>query len=123
MIRTGTDAHLQGSHGAWSPTHRARVLIAGRRPMAARGLAATFDEGVEFAVQARCHDVRELPSALGVGCTIDAVVIDVDLCEGDALCAFEAIRRLADGVAVLLLAPRVDQSLLRAIAQPRGATG
>jgi DNA-binding NarL/FixJ family response regulator len=99
-----------------SSTHRIRVLIADRRRLAARGLAAAFEEGAEFVVAARCHDARELPSALGTAATIEAAVIDVEMFEGNASSSVQAVRRLAPGGAVLLLTTRIDPPLLEAIA-------
>jgi DNA-binding NarL/FixJ family response regulator len=95
------------------PTHRVRVLIADRRPIAAYGLAAALAEGVEFAAEARCHAARDLPAVLGA---VDAVVLDAEMFDGDALSAVQAVRGLAPEVAVLLLTTRVDPRLLEAIA-------
>jgi DNA-binding NarL/FixJ family response regulator len=93
--------------------HRVRVLIADRRPVAAHGLAAALAEGGEFAAAARCHEAGDLPAALGA---VDAVVLDAEMFDGDALGAVHAVRELAPGVAVLLLTTRVDPRLLEAIA-------
>jgi DNA-binding NarL/FixJ family response regulator len=92
------------------------VLIADRRSIAACGLAAAFKESAEFVVRALCHEARELRIALAAAGTVDAVVIDLEMFEGDASSSVEAVRRLAPRVAVLLLTTRVDADLLEAIA-------
>jgi DNA-binding NarL/FixJ family response regulator len=95
------------------------LLIADRRPMAARGLAVVFADAVDLVVQSSCHDVGELPTLLGSASKIEAVVIDAELFDGDAARTAEAVRRFAPGVAILLLTTRVDESLLRALAYER----
>jgi DNA-binding NarL/FixJ family response regulator len=100
-----------------SPTHGLGVLIADLRPIAARGIAAAFEESGEFVARARCHTARELASRLATGSTIDAVVIDVEMFDGDASSSVQAVRRLAPGVVVLLLTTRIDERLLNTISQ------
>jgi DNA-binding NarL/FixJ family response regulator len=99
-----------------SPTHRVRVLIADPRPIAARGLAVAFQEGDEFVIEACCHAAGELSSVLRAGSTIDAVVIDIEMFEGDATSSVQAVRRLDVCMPILLLTTRVDVRLLEAIA-------
>lgn len=106
---------MQGVQGAGAPTHRVRLLVADRRPVAATGLAAAFEEAGDFGVEARCHAIRELPTVLGPGAAIDAAVIDAELVDADASHTLQAVRRLAPGVAVLLLTTRVDGPLLDAL--------
>jgi DNA-binding NarL/FixJ family response regulator len=96
-------------------THKVRLLIADRRPIAASGLAAAFEHTTDVVVERSCHEVGELSTVLGCGRTIDAVVIDAEMFEGDASRAVAAVRLLDPGVAVLLLTTRVDASLLKAI--------
>jgi DNA-binding NarL/FixJ family response regulator len=97
-------------------THRIRVLIADRRPVAASGLATAFEEAAELVVCALCHEARELRSALSADRTIEAVVIDLEMFEGDAASSLQAVRSVDPGLAVLLLTTRVDPRLLDAIA-------
>jgi DNA-binding NarL/FixJ family response regulator len=99
-----------------SGTPQIRVLIADRRPVAASGLAAAFEAAVELVVCAVCHEARQLRSALGADRTSDAVVIDLDMFEGDASSSLQAVRWVDPGLAVLLLTTRVDARLLDAIA-------
>jgi DNA-binding NarL/FixJ family response regulator len=67
------------------PKPRPRVLIADRRPIAARGLATVLHELSDLDVQPSCHEILELSAALGSGRRIEAVVIDVEMFDGDAL--------------------------------------
>jgi DNA-binding NarL/FixJ family response regulator len=107
---------MQGVHGASPPTHRVRLLVADRRPIAASGLAAALEDAVDFTVEARCHTTRELATVLGAASTIEAVVVDAEMVDGDASHTLQAVRRLDPGAAVLLLTTRVDEPLLAAIA-------
>lgn len=100
-------------------THRARLLIADRRPSAASGLAVAFDQTTDFVVGGCRHAAGELNRVLGAGGVIDAVVLDTEMFDGDAAGAVAAIRRLDRSVAVLLLTSRVDESLLAALAHER----
>ena len=99
-----------------SPTHRIRVLIADRRPIAVCGLGAAFEDGSEFVAVARCHEARELPSTLAAGRGIDAVVIDVEMFQGDGLRSVQVVRQVVPGMPVLLLTTRIDARLIEAIA-------
>jgi DNA-binding NarL/FixJ family response regulator len=98
---------------------RFQLLIADRRPIAASGLAAVFEDAAGLVVQTTCHEVRELASCLGSAGKIEAVIVDVEMFDGDASRAVGAVRPLAAGVAVLLLTTRVDESLLEALAHDR----
>lgn len=100
-------------------THRIRLLIADRRPIAASGLATALDETADFNVERRCHEAAQLATAIGDGGAIDAVVIDGDMFDGRASDALAAIRRLDRCVPVLLLTTRVDEPLLEALANER----
>lgn len=84
---------------------------------------AAFEKTADVVVERSCHEAGELPSALGAGCAagcaIDAVVIDAEMFDGHASDAVHAVRRLAPGIAVLLLTTRVDQPLLEAVAVER----
>jgi DNA-binding NarL/FixJ family response regulator len=100
------------------PTHKARVLIADRRPIAASGLATAFELTDDFAVHGSCHEAGDLETALSVDGAIDAVVIDGEM-GGDASNALVAVRQFDQGVAVLLLTTRVDEPLLEALAHQR----
>lgn len=106
-------------HDACPPTHRVRLVIADRRPTAASGLAAVFEQAGDLVVQASCHDVRELETLLGPGSPVEAVIIDDEMFDGDASLAVGAVRLLDPGVAVLLLTTRVDERLLEALAHER----
>jgi DNA-binding NarL/FixJ family response regulator len=99
--------------------HRVQLVIADRRPIAASGLAAVFEDAAEFVVHTACHGVRELASCLGSPGKIEAVIVDVEVFDGDASRAVGAVRQLAPGVAVLLLTTRVDELLLEALARER----
>ena len=110
---------MEGTHGATAPACRVRLLIADRRPIAADGLAAAFAQDVGFVVEARCHGARDLPTVLGAFSTVQAAVLDAELVDGDASGTLQAVRRLAPGIAVLLLTTRVDEPLLDAIAHDR----
>jgi DNA-binding NarL/FixJ family response regulator len=110
---------MQRTDEALPPQQRVPVLIADRRPIAARGLAATLEETVEFVVQASCCDVRALPTVLGSCSTVEAAVIDAEMFDGDASESLGAIRRHVPGAAVLLLTTRVDERLLEAISRER----
>jgi DNA-binding NarL/FixJ family response regulator len=99
-----------------SPTHTFRLLIADRRPIAARGLAAAFEEANDFVVDASCHDLQELSTVLGGGGPSGAVIVDPEIFDGDAARAVAVIRGLDPTVAVLLLTTRVDEPLLSALA-------
>jgi DNA-binding NarL/FixJ family response regulator len=93
------------------------VVIADRRPTASRGLAAAFEEGGDFVAQASCHEAQELVVVLASGGTIDAVVIDAEMFDGDAAESVDAVHRRAPGAAVLVLTTRVDERLLEAVAR------
>ncbi|HXC24211.1 MAG TPA: response regulator transcription factor [Solirubrobacteraceae bacterium] len=95
------------------------MLIADPRPIAASGLTAAFQKTDEFAVQSSCHEAAGLASVLGADGSIDAVIVDGEMFDGDASGAVAAIRRLDPSVAVLLLAGRVDEPLLEALAHER----
>jgi DNA-binding NarL/FixJ family response regulator len=110
---------MQRTDEALPPPQRVPVLIADRRPIAARGLGATLEETVEFVVQASCGDARVLPTALGSGSAVEAAVVDAEMFDGDPSESVVAIRRLAPGAAVLLLVTSVDERLLEAIARER----
>ncbi len=97
--------------------HRLSVLIADRRRTGACSLAAAFEEGVEFVARVCCHEAQELLIGLGFGSTIDAVVIDAEMFDGDAAESVDAVRRLAPGAAVLVLTTRIDERLLEAVAR------
>jgi DNA-binding NarL/FixJ family response regulator len=97
---------------------RPRLLIADRRPIAARGLAAVFQELSDLDV-ATCHAILELSAVLASGRRIEAVAVDVELFDGDASRAVDAIRRQDGRVSVLLLTTRVDAPLLDALAYER----
>jgi DNA-binding NarL/FixJ family response regulator len=101
---------------ALPPTRPARLLIADRRPIAIGGLAAAFAETGDLVVRARCHEVGGLSAVLGLRGSIDAVVIDAGMFEGDALLTVHAVRQLDPGLAVLLLTTSVDAPLLEALA-------
>ena len=94
-------------------------MIADHRPTALRGLAGAFQDAVDIAVQARCHDSAELATVLGSGSELEAVIIDVEMYDDDASRAAQAVRVLNPGPAVLLLTTCVDASLLAALAHER----
>jgi DNA-binding NarL/FixJ family response regulator len=85
--------------------------------MAASGLAVAFQDAVELIVQVSCHEARELSTLLGPASKIEAVIIDVELFDGDASRAVDTVRVVDPGVAVLLLTTHVDESLLEALAR------
>jgi DNA-binding NarL/FixJ family response regulator len=97
-------------------THRVQLLIADRRPTVTSGLAAAFGEATDLDVQSCCHDAQELSSMLERGRGIEAILIDVEMFDGDASRAVQAVRQLHPGVLVLLLITRVDGPLLEALA-------
>jgi DNA-binding NarL/FixJ family response regulator len=107
---------VKGSHGALPQASQTRVLIADPRPIAACGLAAAFADGVDLVVRAVRHEAQELRSLLGADRGIDAVVVDVEMFDGNALASVQAVRWLPNDAAVLLLTTRVDARLLEAIA-------
>jgi DNA-binding NarL/FixJ family response regulator len=96
-----------------------RLVVADPRPLVARSLTAAFDDEADFVVEASCHDDSELSTALVSGPPIDAVVVDAEMFDDDALGAVEAIRRLEPGAAILLLMTRIDAPLLDALAHDR----
>jgi len=96
-----------------------RLLIADRRPIAASGLAAALADAVNLVVDACCHELPALSSVLARSATIEAVVIDIEMFDGDALQAVEAVHALKPAVAVLLLTTRVDERLLEALGHER----
>jgi DNA-binding NarL/FixJ family response regulator len=100
-------------------SHIVRLLVADRRPIAASGLLVAFEPLYGIAVSATCHEGRELSVKLGTCTGIEAVVIDVEMFEDDALRAVEAVRALRPAVAVLLLTTRLDEPLLEALADER----
>jgi DNA-binding NarL/FixJ family response regulator len=102
-----------------SHVHQVRLLIADPRPLAARSLAAAFDDELDFVVQASCHDDAQLLAILASGDPVDAVVVDAEMFDDDASEAVAAIRGLQPGAAVLLLMTRIDAPLLDALAQDR----
>lgn len=110
---------MQRSDKAPTPPDRVHVLVADPRPIAARGLAMTLDETVDFVVQTSCCDPLRLQIVLGAGNALDAVVIDPEMFDGDVSEAVRAIQRLVPGAAVLLLTTRVDERLLEAISGER----
>lgn len=93
------------------------LLIADRRPIAVDGLAAAFEDAVEFVVGARCYASQNV--IWDAAATIEAAVVDAELVDGDASGTLEVVRRLAPHSAVLLLTTRVDAALLDAIAHER----
>lgn len=95
------------------------MLIADRRPIAASGLAAALADAVGLFVDACCHEVHELSHALAASTVIEAVVIDAEMFDGDAVQAVEAVHALNPTVAVLLLTTRVDERLLEALGHER----
>jgi DNA-binding NarL/FixJ family response regulator len=101
-----------------SSNGQARVLIADRRPIAASGLAAVFAQTLDLVVRGCCHEIRQIPAVIGPGGTIDAVVIDAEMFDGEPR-AVEALRALEPQVFVLLLTTRIDPPLLAALAHER----
>ncbi len=102
-----------------STLHQVRLLIADPRPIAARGLAAALDEADDFAVQAICHAAAQLTTVLAPGSGIEGVVIDAEMFDGDASTTVQAVRALEPVVSVLVLTTRVDDALLKALANSR----
>ena len=107
---------LTDAQAAVAPARRARLLIADRRPIAASGLAAAFAETVDLVVAANCHEAEKLSAVLGFRGSIDAVIVDVGMFDGDASHTVQAVRQLDPGIAVLLLTTVVDGPLLEALA-------
>ena len=97
----------------------ARLLLADRRPIAATGLAAALEDCAGLDVKAMCHDVAQLSAALGPGRGLDALIVDVEVFDGDASRTVGTARALDPGVAVLLLITRVDEALLAALGNGR----
>lgn len=102
-----------------STPHQVRLLIADRRPIVARGLATAFEEADDLVVGAICHEVRQLSTELEPSGSIDAVVIDAEMFDGDASVTVTAVLALEPAVAVLVLTTRVDEALLEALANER----
>lgn len=104
-----------GDGDGLAPKHRARVLIADPRPIVTSALAAAFAETPDLVAHGSCHQVAKLPEALGRSGSLDAIVIDTEMFDGDASHAIKAVRRLKPDVAVLALIGVVDGPLLEAL--------
>ncbi len=96
--------------------HRVRLLIADRRRSAASGIAAAFEEAVDFVVAGTCHEAGELPTAIGAGSQIEAAIIDAEMFDGDPSRVVRALRARDARVSVLLLTTQVDEAVLEALA-------
>jgi DNA-binding NarL/FixJ family response regulator len=92
----------------------ARVLIADRRPINARGLARLISRAALVSVHACCHQVEQLGPAL-MQEPADAALLDPELFEDDPLHAVEVVRTFSARLAVLLTSSRISDSLLLAL--------
>jgi DNA-binding NarL/FixJ family response regulator len=92
-----------------------RIFIADARPMSVAGIAHLISEAPEFRACGHCHTASDLPLALSRA-RAHLAIVDTELYDRDAQRAVQILRALDPAIAILLVAGRVEETLLMAIA-------